>query len=134
MKAERSRAERVGAWASAICAVHCALTGIALGLLSVAGFGFMNSPWVEMLFLGIAISIGSWALYHGHKRHKSMVPSIIFVSGLALIGASHFIFEHGSLGGTVTAVLGGFTLVAFNLVNQRLGGHCGCDDCRTGRH
>jgi threonine/homoserine efflux transporter RhtA len=134
MKVERTKTERVATWASAICAVHCALTGLALGLMSVAGLGFMDSPAVEVIFLGTAVTIGSFALYHGHKRHKSMIPAAIFVAGLACIAASHFAFDHGDTGGVAMAVLGGSALVAFNLVNQRLGGHCGCDDCRTGKH
>ncbi len=134
MKAGRVKTERIATWASAICAVHCALTGLALGLLSVAGLGFMHSPIVEVLFLGTAVGIGGFALYHGHKRHKSIVPAIIFVFGLSSIALSHFAFDHGSLQGVFMAVFGGAALVAFNLVNQRLGGHCGCDDCRTGKH
>lgn len=94
----------------------------------------MDSPWVEAIFLGVAVSVGSFALYHGHKRHKSMVPALIFVTGLAMIALSHFAFGHGTAGGVVMAVLGGAALVAFNIVNQRLGGHCGCEDCRTGLH
>ena len=94
----------------------------------------MDSPVVEVLFLGTAVVIGGFALYHGHKRHKSMVPAYIFVAGLACIAASHFVFAHGSTQGVVMAVLGGAALVAFNVVNQRMGGHCGCEDCQTGRH
>ncbi len=134
MQPERTRADRVATWASAICAVHCALTGLAIGLLSVAGLGFMDSPIVEVLFLGTAVIIGGYAMYHGHKRHKSMIPAAIFVGGLSCILLSHFAFDHGSAAGVGMAVFGGAALIAFNLVNQRLGGHCGCDDCRTGKH
>ena len=43
IRTERINLDKLGACASAICAVHCLLTGIALGLLSVAGLGFMGS-------------------------------------------------------------------------------------------
>jgi hypothetical protein len=134
MNGERTRTEKVAIWTSAICAVHCALTGLAIGLLSVTGLTFMDSPLVEGLFLGVAVALGGFGLYHGHKRHKSMIPAAIFVGGLACIALSHFAFDHGSLAGVSMAVFGGGALVAFNLVNQRLGGHCGCEDCRTGKH
>jgi hypothetical protein len=110
------------------------LTGLAIALLSVAGVGFLDSPWFEGLFLATAILIGAWALYHGHQRHKSMIPAGIFALGITMILLSHFAFAHASVGGAILAVGGGLSLVAFNLVNQRLGGHCGCEDCRTGKH
>ncbi|MGC8035329.1 MerC family mercury resistance protein, partial [Salmonella enterica] len=44
--------DRVGAYASTLCAIHCLITGVGLGLLSVMGLQFFGSAWVESLFIG----------------------------------------------------------------------------------
>lgn len=116
--------DRVGAWASAICAVHCLLTGVALGLLSAAGFGFLDSPLTDGLFLGVAALVGGIALWHGKKVHGSIVPAIVFGAGLAAVLVGHFAFSHDHGGkspiGTVLSVVGALGIVAFHWINWRL--------------
>lgn len=126
-------ADRVGACASTLCAVHCLLTGVAMGSLAVLGLGFMAHPAVELGFLGIAFAVGIVAFVHGIRRHHSPWPAAVFVSGLAAIVASHFVgHEHAggreaSALGTVLAVAGGLLVAAFHLVNLRLQHRkCGC--------
>ncbi|MBI3722145.1 MAG: MerC domain-containing protein, partial [Fimbriimonas ginsengisoli] len=65
----RLNLDKVGACASAVCAVHCLLTGLALGLLSVVGFGFLGSLTADIAFLGVALSVGLLAVFHGIRRH-----------------------------------------------------------------
>ncbi|MBI5708295.1 MAG: MerC domain-containing protein [Armatimonadetes bacterium] len=124
--------ERIGVCAGTLCAVHCVLTGLALGLLSVAGLGFLKSPLVEFAFIGTAALTGLWAIQHGVRRHHSWVPAIVFVSGLALIVGSHFVFESGfgttafgSGVGVAMAITGGLAVGAFHFVNRRMQ-HRGC--------
>ena len=128
--------DKVGAYASAICAVHCLLTGVALSLLSVAGLGFIGSVPAEIGFISVAVFVGSWAIVHGIRKHHSYLPALIFVLGLTFIALSHFAFPHhhsvsepASLGSTVCAVLGGLSLVSFHLVNLRLQKGCECGHC-----
>lgn len=130
--------DRVGTYASAICAVHCLLTGVALGLLSVMGLGFLGSPITEAAFFIVAVVVGVAALVHGRRKHHSVLPALIFVSGMASLLISHFVFGHGhegghsSPGGTFFAVLGGASLVIFHVVNRTLQHRCGCSHCATG--
>ncbi|HVL39989.1 MAG TPA: MerC domain-containing protein [Fimbriimonadaceae bacterium] len=117
--------DRVGAGASALCAVHCILTAFALGLLTTAGFGFLASTTAELVFLGVALLIGVIALIHGVRRHGSYVPSLFFIAGLLSISLSHFELGHrhdheptpwpGLLG-----AVGAVCLVLFHLANLRL--------------
>jgi hypothetical protein len=131
----RVNLDKVGAVASAICAVHCLLTGLALGLLSVVGLGFIGSVVTELVFFLITVSVGITAVVHGRRKHHSVIPAWIFVSGLACLLVSHFVFGHGhggrdcNLGGTLFSVLGGLSLVVFHVVNQRLQHQCGCMHC-----
>lgn len=131
--------DKVGAYASAICAVHCLLTGVALGLLSVIGLGFIGSVPAEIGFISVAVLIGSWAIVHGIRKHHSYIPALIFVLGLTCIAISHFALPHehsanepmtpAHLASTVFAVLGGLCLVSFHLVNFRLQKGCECGHC-----
>lgn len=125
--------DRLGAFASAVCAVHCLITGVALGLLSVVGLGFLGSPQAEAGFFFTTLTIGTVALIHGRRRHHSMIPAIIFVTGLACLLISHFVFGHeghgNRLGPTILNVMGGLSLVLFHCTNQRMQHGCACSTC-----
>lgn len=127
--------DRLGAYASAICAVHCLITGVALGLLSIVGLGFLGSPEAELGFFLTTVTIGTIALVHGVRRHHSAVPALVFITGLGALLASHFVFGHHhdeapSIGATILNVVGGLSLVAFHVLNQRLQHRCSCDHCQ----
>lgn len=130
--------DKLGAIASAICAVHCLLTGVALGLLSFIGLGFIGSPPAEIAFISIALIVGAWAIFHGVRKHHSWLPAAIFVLGLIFIALSHFglpflnrpnVEPHHTPMGTAFSVLGGLCLVLFHVVNLRLQRGCSCNSC-----
>ncbi len=133
--------DKVGAVASAICAVHCVITGLALGLLSVMGLGFFGTPAAELAFLFTAIGIGVVAVVHGIRKHHSYLPSIFFVGGLTCWLLAHFVFGHNHQNaagpahtpfGSFLSVLGGVGIVTFHILNQRMQHKCGCSHCTTG--
>lgn len=113
-------ADRVGATASLLCALHCALLPLLLAALPALGLGFLGEHWFEAAFTGFAIVLASTTLLLGWRRHRRwqalalLVPGVLaLLAGLAL---------HGT--GLVHAVLlaTGGTLVALgHLVNLRLG-------------
>jgi hypothetical protein len=122
---ERIHWDKLGAYASAICAVHCLLTGLALGLLSVAGLKFLASTGAEAAFVLMAFTLGVIAVWHGVRRHRSWIPAAIFIGGLLFILVSHFGFGHTHDGrhhpmSTLLSVLGGLALVGFHVTNHRL--------------
>lgn len=134
--------DRVGACASTLCAIHCLLTGAAMGLLAVSGLTFLTNPWVEGGFLTVAAVVGVTALWHGIRRHHSWIPATVFVAGIACIAIS-FLVGHGHVGGshshdahhyhssplgTGLAVAGGLLVAAFHFVNQKLQ-HRKCSCC-----
>lgn len=131
MKVARVNFDKVGAYASAICAVHCVLTGFALGLLSVVGLEFIGSPAAEAGFFLMAVSMGTLALVHGLRRHRSLLPATIFAMGMTSLLVSHFGYHHGSLGGTIFSILGGLSLISFHVLNQRLVKRCTCETCQV---
>jgi membrane-bound ClpP family serine protease len=124
--------DKVGACASAACAVHCLLTGVAMSLLSVLGLGFFGSIWTDLAFLMIASVVGFMAIRQGYRHHLSYWPGAIFVLGMAAMVVSHFALghEHGhgathnphslEVASTAIAVSGGLMLVTFHVVNAVL--------------
>lgn len=141
-KTDMTAWERIGVCAGTLCAVHCVLTGLALGLLSVVGLGFMSNPWIEFSFLGVAGGTGVWAIQHGVRRHHSWAPAMVFVGGLGLIVGSHFLFESdfgragvGNWLGVGMAVTGGLAIGAFHFVNRRMQHRgCACHPVRSSGH
>lgn len=130
--------DKVGVCASAICAVHCALTGAAMGFLAVAGLEFMANPLIEAGFVGMALIVGSWAVVHGLRKHHSKIPAAVFVGGLACIVASHFLghahsaTQAGSPLATILAVIGGLSIAAFHFLNMRMQHkNCACGVARS---
>lgn len=122
--------DKVGACASAICAVHCVLTGVALGLLSSLGLGFFGSLWVDFAFVGIAVVVGAIAMWHGIRKHGSYIPALFYVGGLIAILVAHFedfshsapvhaVHRHGAVT-TVLSIMGGLCFVTFHILNLRL--------------
>jgi Na+-translocating ferredoxin:NAD+ oxidoreductase RnfE subunit len=127
--AKRIDMDRVGAIASAACAVHCVLTGLALGLMSVTGLGFIGSPIVEAGFFLTAILVGTWALVHGVRKHHSFRPALVFILGMGSLLVSHFILDHDSIAGSLTSAFGGVCLVTFHILNQKMGHSCTTCTC-----
>ncbi len=139
--------DKFGAFASALCAVHCAAVGLAMAVLPVLGLTFLADPRTEAVFIGTAVVLGVWAIVAGYRRHRNRWPAVLFLAGLVLVAASHL--GHGHAHGVASAahvhgpgcvhrepwaaalaVLGGLTLVAFHVVNHRLGHHaCACIVC-----
>ncbi len=135
--------DRFGAIASAICAVHCLLTGVALGLLSYAGLGFMGSVTADLIFLSVAVVVAVTAIWHGIKKHHSWRPAAVFIIGLVCVVLGHFVLHHEHVGkeaevhlmdvlSTFFSVVGGLCFVLFHVMNLRLQHTCSCNHCTTG--
>lgn len=139
--------DKVGVCASAVCAVHCLLTGLAFGLLSVSGLAFMENEVFDVVFIGLAGILGAVAVVHGRRKHHSYYPAAVFVFGMVAIVVGNFFVHHvhregvpeglwDHYGHTICMVLGGLSLVGFHTLNvwlQRHGG-CGCNGCLAAQH
>ena len=117
--------DKIGSVASFLCAIHCGLSGLALGLLSSVGLAFIGDPITEIVFISTALLLGIWAVWAGYQKHHSWRPALIFASGIILIVVSHLMTESVDHKGVNLLAVGlsiaaGCTLVAFHLVNRRL--------------
>jgi hypothetical protein len=125
--------DKLGAFASATCAVHCLLTGVAIGLFSVVGLDFLASTTADIVFICAALTFGTLAVWQGFRKHRSFLPMGLYVGGLLMVVISHFVLGHRSEADrspqhqfitTALAVVGGLTLTSFHFVNMRMQHRC----------
>jgi MerC mercury resistance protein len=130
------RLDRLGIWVSLGCAIHCIVTPLLLGVLSLAGITWMFSKPVEWLIVLASLSIGLLSLIPSYSRlHKRKRCLILFASGAALLIAGKFVSE-GMPGAELPAICAGVSLIiAAHWTNCRLCAACfACNNERTDEH
>ncbi|MBD8881002.1 MULTISPECIES: MerC domain-containing protein [Rhodanobacter] len=78
-------ADRVGAAASFLCAIHCALLPFVLTVLPLLGLGFLAGHRFERDFVMFAASLALFALIGGYRRHHQPLSLLLAVPGLLLL-------------------------------------------------
>ncbi|MGP1665095.1 MAG: MerC domain-containing protein [Rhodanobacter sp.] len=121
------RADRVGAVASFLCAIHCALLPFILALLPVLGLEFLADHRFERGFVLFACVLALVALVRGFRRHAGPLPLLLAIPGLLLLLLGVTYAEGYSIGlHSVLVTCGGLLLAAahfFNLRSDRRYGH-----------
>lgn len=115
-------ADRVGATASFLCAIHCALLPFVLALLPILGLGFLASHLFEQIFIVCASALAVTTLAHGYRHHRVGTPLWLLVPGLLLLWLGGFLF-HVHAGLNLHAVLvaaGGGCVAVAHVWNLRL--------------
>ena len=131
-----SKFSKAGSIASLVCAVHCALTPLALlalpviaahswdGLEGVIGaFWAETTEWVFLAFIGILAGFG---LLVTCPIHKDFRPAWLTGIGLAILVISHLWIEAGSSKEIVLDVLGASLIAWAGFWNRRLCHQLGC--------
>ncbi len=122
-------ADRVGATASFLCAVHCAALPFVLAVLPALGLGFLADHKFERIFIACASCLALAALIRGYRRHHVATPLRIAVPGLILLWVGAWIFDaESSLPLHATLVTTGGCLLAYahirNLRQTHLSNAC----------
>ena len=78
-------ADRVGATASFLCAIHCALLPFVLAALPLLGLEFLADHRFERGFVMFACALALIALIRGFRRHQHPLPLLLAIPGLALM-------------------------------------------------
>ena len=114
-------ADRVGATASFLCAIHCALLPFVLALLPLLGLEFLADHRFERVFVLCACVLASFVLVRGYRRHRQPLPLRLAAPALALLLLG-VIYIDGSLLilHSVLVTCGGLLLAAAHFVNLRL--------------
>lgn len=111
-------ADRVGATASFLCAIHCALLPFVFTLLPLVGLGFLASHGFERGFVVFAVALAMVALVIGYRRHRHLLPLLLAGPGLALLLLGVTLVDLHAL--TVHSVLvtcGGLLVASAHFIN-----------------
>ncbi|MDF2178707.1 MerC domain-containing protein [Aliiglaciecola sp. CAU 1673] len=119
--------DKMGIWASSLCALHCLLLPILVPLLPFVGASFFAENWFERSILTVSMIIGFWALLSGFYRyHRQLYPLYSLVLG-GLIYWNKDMFGHDYE--PFTIAIGALLIVAAHILNLRLCQACHqCDD------
>lgn len=119
-------ADRIGATASFLCAIHCALLPFVLALLPLLGLEFLADHRFERAFVLCACVLASFVLVRGYRRHRQSLPLRLAVPGLALLLLGIiYISSPAAILHSVLVTSGGLLLAGAHFVNLRLDGRDG---------
>jgi len=127
---------KAGSITSLICAVHCALTPLAILALPViaahswngldgllGGFLAQTTEWVFVGIIGVLAGFGLLATY---PLHRDVRPAIVTIFGLGTLTISHLWVEPGGPIEIFLDVLGASVIAVAGFWNRRLCHHLGC--------
>jgi hypothetical protein len=114
-------ADRLGATASFLCAIHCAALPFVIALLPLIGLSFLADHRFEAGFVAFASVLASVALISGYRRHRRRLPLLLAIPGLVLLmlGVT-FMHSHSLLVHSVLVTCGGFLVASAHFVNLRV--------------
>ena len=114
----RNRMDGFGVLLSGLCAVHCVLGVVLVGILGLGGQALL-SPEIHRYGLALAVVVGVISLGFGALRHGRIEPMIVGGLGLSLMAAALFV-GHGLPEAVLTIM--GVSLVALAHI-RNLRGH-----------
>ena len=113
-------ADRVGAVASFLCAIHCALLPFILAALPFIGMEFLADHRFERGFVMFACLLALLVLVRGFRRHRWSLPLLLATPGLGLLLLGVTFAENYSIVlHSVLVTCGGLLLAAAHFVNLR---------------
>lgn len=122
--------DALGITTSVACAIHCAVLPLVLSSLPVLGINIIDNPFFEYFMIALAFVIGSWALYHGYrKHHHRLLPLIVFAIGILLLIAKQ-VWHEWHLTLLVPAVVAIISAHFFNFRFCRVHNHAHKEDCK----
>jgi len=115
-------ADRVGASASFLCALHCAALPFVLAVLPVLGLSFLANHRFERIFIGAASALALTVLSLAYPRHRNPLPLSLLLAGLLPLWLGGFLFDgQNTLGLHALLVsIGGCCLAFAHITNMRV--------------
>jgi hypothetical protein len=121
--------DALGIGASLACAIHCAFLPLFLSSLPLFGVNIIHNVFFEAGMIGLSLTVGSFSLYHGYKRHHhSPLPLIIFFSGFAFLVSKQFFAQYENWL-QIPAVILIITAHFLNFRFCKVHNHAHSDDC-----
>lgn len=122
-------ADRVGAGASFLCAIHCAALPFVMAVLPALGLGFLADHGFERGFIAFASVLALGMAYVGYRRHRIARAFAVLLPGLVLLWMGGFLIdpERATLWHSVFVVAGGSCVCVAHIVNLRLARRNACN-------
>ncbi len=119
----------LGITASIVCAIHCAVLPLIFTSLPLLGVDIIQDKSFEFGMIGLAFVIGTYALYHGYKRHHhSLRPFGLLLAGFFFLILKEILRTH-----LVWMVIPALVLIVsahyFNYKLCQKASHCHDTDC-----
>ena len=119
----------LGIAASMLCAIHCAVLPLLFTSLPLLGIDIIQNKSFEFGMIALAFVIGTYALYHGFRRHHHrMIPVILFTVGFAFLVTKEVLPVHRvwMVFPALIFIIGAHIL---NFWYCQKAKHCHSDDC-----
>jgi hypothetical protein len=117
--------DAIGATASIICAIHCAIFPFIVLFLTFYGLNFAAGPLMEFSLISTSVLIGLFTFTHGYlNHHKSLLPLSIFLIGLSIVFISHYMFHDVTHDGSISpemifSPVGAFLIGTAHYLNRK---------------
>lgn len=118
-------ADRLGAIASSLCAVHCAVLPFVIVVLPLLGLGFLAGHAFERGFVLFAALLAAVVLISGWRRHRRRLSLCLALPGLLLLVSGVCVdLDTAVTVHTVLVVTGGLLVACGHLTNLRFSHRC----------
>jgi hypothetical protein len=114
-------ADRFGATASFLCAVHCALLPLVIAALPALGLSFLANHRFERGFIAFASVLALTTLLVGFRRHRRFRAFWFLVPGILFLAAGISVdFDESAMAHAIFVSMGGTLVALSHLTNLRL--------------
>ncbi|MFC3550233.1 MerC domain-containing protein [Lysobacter cavernae] len=128
----RSLLDRLGAFGSLLCAVHCALLPLLIATLPSLGVAAWLGSGLEEAFVLFATGLGLFSTIWGYRRHRAVRALSLLVPGLVVLwlGVLYQPLHHSLVPHAIAMTFGGTLVGLAHLANLRLNhGHTHDANC-----
>ncbi len=118
----RSLLDRIGAYGSLLCAIHCALLPLVIAVLPSLGVAAWLGSSFEEAFVLFATTLGLFSMVWGYRRHRAVQALSLMVPGLAVlwIGVLYQPLHQSVVPHAIAMTIGGTLVGLAHMANLRL--------------
>lgn len=121
-KVHRKLLDRVGAFGSLLCALHCALLPLVIAVLPSLGVAAWLGTGFEEAFVLFATALGLFSMVWGYRRHRAVRALSLLVPGLLVlwVGVLYTPLHESLIPHAIAMTFGGTLVGLAHLANLRL--------------